>query len=79
MSTLTIRLPEDTAERLKSLARSREDEHEQVGGRIERPSPVRLVYRHPFSGAGGNLRDALTIFDRLDDEDRDAGKSRSLP
>ncbi|MBK1646932.1 toxin-antitoxin system HicB family antitoxin [Thiocapsa imhoffii] len=75
MSTLTIRLPDDTAERLKSLARS---QGMSVNTLVEELSAQALSAwdtENHFRAlaATGNLQDALAILDRLDAEERDAG------
>jgi predicted transcriptional regulator len=68
MSTLTIRLPDDTAERLKSMARSR---GLSVNKLIEELSAQALAAydtetRFRALAAQGDPRQALAILDRLD-------------
>lgn len=68
MSTLTIRLPDDTAERLKSLARSR---GLSVNKLIEEMSAQALAAfdaetRFRTLAAQGDTQQALIILDRLD-------------
>lgn len=68
MSTLTIRLPDDTAQRLKSLAQSRglsvnkllEEFSVQAIAAFDAESRFRAV------AASGSPEQALTILDRLD-------------
>ena len=68
MSTLTIRLPDSTAERLKTLARSR---GLSVNKLIEEMSAQALAAfdaetRFRTLAAQGNTAQALAILDRLD-------------
>lgn len=68
MSTLTVRLPDDTAERLKSLARSR---GLSVNKLVEEMSAQALAAwdtenRFRTLAAQGNVQQALAILDRLD-------------
>jgi predicted transcriptional regulator len=68
MSTLTIRLPDDTAERLKVPARSR---RLSVNKLIEEMSAQALTafdveLRFRTLAAGGDCQRALAILDRLD-------------
>jgi len=68
MSTLTIRLPEDTAERLKTLARSR---GLSVNKLIEELSTQALTAfdaetRFRMLAAQGDAQHALALLDRLD-------------
>lgn len=68
MSTLTIRLPDDTAERLKSLARSR---GLSVNKLVEEMSTQALAAfdvetRFRAMAAQGDPQRALAILDRLD-------------
>jgi predicted transcriptional regulator len=72
MSTLTIRLPDDTAERLKSLARSRGLSMNKL---VEELSAQALAAwdteKHYRSlAATGDIQQALAVLDRLDAEDR---------
>ena len=71
MSTLTIRLPDETAERLKALARSR---GLSVNKLVEQWSAQALAAwdtENHFRGlaAEGDAERALAILDRLDKED----------
>ncbi|TAL97990.1 MAG: ribbon-helix-helix protein, CopG family [Paraburkholderia sp.] len=68
MSTLTIRLPDDTAERLKTLARAR---HLSVNKLIEELSVQAITaadveMRFKALATGGDVSQALAILDRLD-------------
>lgn len=68
MSTLTIRLPDSTAERLKTLAQSR---GQSVNKLIEEMSAQALAVfdaetRFRTVAAKGNTSRALAILDRLD-------------
>ena len=68
MSTLTVRLPDDTAERLKSLARSR---GLSVNKLVEEMSAQALAAwdtenRFRTLAAQGDVQQALVILDRLD-------------
>ena len=68
MSTLTIRLPDDTAQRLKSLARSR---RLSVNKLVEELSTQAITafdveMRFKTLAATGNREQALAILDRLD-------------
>ena len=67
MSTLTVRLPDDTAERLKSLARSR---GLSVNKLVEEMSAQALAAwdtenRFRTLAAQGDMQQALAILDRL--------------
>ena len=78
MSTLTIRLPDDTAERLKQLARARGI---SVNKLMEEMSTQALASfdaetRFRAMAAQGNIRNALDILDRLDrEEDESSGNA----
>lgn len=68
MSTLTIRLPDDTAERLKTLARARKL---SVNKLIEELSIQAITasdveMRFKTLAANGDATQALAILDRLD-------------
>jgi len=72
MSTLTIRLPDNTADRLKSLAHSR---GLSVNKLVEEMSAQALAAwdtenRFRSLAAQGDLNQALAILDRLDDADK---------
>lgn len=71
MSTLTIRLPDDTADRLKALARNR---GQSLNKLIEEMSAQLLAAydtenRFRVMAAQGNVQQALSILDRLDEAD----------
>jgi predicted transcriptional regulator len=74
MSTLTIRLPDDTAERLKALARSRglsmNKLVEELGAQALSAWDTENHFR--AMAATGNVQQALAILDRLDAEDHAA-------
>ena len=72
MRTLTIRLPDNTADSLKSLARSR---GLSVNKLVEEMSAQALAAwdtenRFRSLAAQGDLNQALAILDRLDDADK---------
>ena len=72
MRSLTIRLPDDTAARLKDLARSRGQSMNKL---IEELSAQALAAwdteNHFRAGAAtGDVRAALAVLDRLDAADR---------
>ena len=72
MSTLTIRLPDDTAARLKALAHSRGQSMNKL---IEELSAQTLAAWDTEShfravAATGDVRPALAVLDRLDAADR---------
>ena len=74
MSTLTIRLPDDTAERLKVLAKSRglsvnkliEEMSAQAIAAWDTETHFRAI------AAKGNVKKALAVLDRLDRKDMKA-------
>lgn len=75
MSTLTIRLPDNTADRLKSLARSR---GLSVNKLVEEMSAQALAAwdtesRFRILTAQGDVQQALAILDRLDASAEAAG------
>ncbi len=74
MSTLTIRLPDDTAARLKSLARSRGLSINKLVEELSAQALAAWDTENHFRAvaATGDARQALAILDRLDAED---GKS----
>jgi predicted transcriptional regulator len=70
MSTLTIRLPDDTAERLKAMAKSR---GLSVNKLIEEMSAQAIAVwdtevHFRAMAAKGNVQKALAILDGLDDQ-----------
>ena len=77
MSTLTIRLPDDTAQRLKSLARSRGLSTNKLVEELSAQALAAWDTENHFRAlaATGNIGRALEILDRLDAEDELAGGS----
>lgn len=75
MTTLTIRLPDDTAQRLKSLARSRGLSTNKLVEDLSARALAAWDTENHFRAiaATGNVAQALTILDRLDAEDQRAG------
>lgn len=78
MSTLTIRLPDDTAERLKRLARSRGQSMNKLVEELSAQALAAWDTENHFRAlaATGDVRQALDVLDRLDRQD--APKSGSL-
>ncbi|GAB1395158.1 ribbon-helix-helix domain-containing protein [Rhodocyclaceae bacterium] len=74
MTTLTIRLPDDTADRLKSLARSRGLSTNKLVEELSARALAAWDTENHFRAmaANGNVAQALAILDRLDAEDRGA-------
>jgi len=72
MSTLTIRLPDDTAERLKSLARSRGLSMNKLVEELSAQALAAWDTEHHYRSlaATGDIQQALAVLDRLDAEDR---------
>ena len=74
MSTLTIRLPDDTADRLKALAHNRGQSLNKL--MEEMSAQVLAAYdtenRFRVMAAQGNVQQALAILDRLDGADAKA-------
>lgn len=68
MSTLTIRLPDDTAEGLKSLARSRGLSMNKLVEELSAQALAAWDTENHFRtlAATGNVSEALAILDRLD-------------
>ena len=68
MSTLTIRLPDDTAERLKTLARARKLSVNKLIEElsIQAITAADVETRFKALAAGGDRDQALAILDRLD-------------
>ncbi|WP_374236070.1 MULTISPECIES: CopG family transcriptional regulator [unclassified Thiocapsa] len=75
MFALTIQLPDDTAERLKSLARSRGMSMNRLVEEMSAQALSAWDTENHFRAlaASGDLQDALVILDRLDAEERDTG------
>lgn len=72
MSTLTIRLPDDTAQRLKALAKSRGLSTNKLVEQLSAHALTAWDTENHFRAlaATGNVSRALEILDRLDVEDR---------
>ncbi len=70
MSTLTIRLPDDTAERLKTLARSRKLSVNKLIEEltIQAITAADVEVRFKALAARGDMGQALAILDRLDEK-----------
>jgi predicted transcriptional regulator len=71
MSTLTIRLPDDTAARLKDMARSRGLSTNKLVEQLSAHALAAWDTENHFRAlaATGNVENALAILDRLDAED----------
>lgn len=71
MSTLTIRLPDDTAERLKALARSRGLSTNKLMEQLSAHALAAWDTENHFRAlaATGDVKRALAILDRLDAKD----------
>jgi predicted transcriptional regulator len=71
MSTLTIRLPDDTAARLKDMARSRGLSTNKLVEQLSAHALAAWDTENHFRAlaATGNVAQALAILDRLDAED----------
>jgi len=80
MTTLTIRLPDDTAARLKSLARSRGLSTNKLVEELSAQALAAWDTENHFRAmaATGDVKEALAILDRLDAEDDSASLS-ALP
>jgi hypothetical protein len=72
MSTLTIRLPDDTAERLKSMAQSRGLSMNKLVEQLSAHALAAWDTENHFRAvaATGNVRKALSILDKLDAAER---------
>lgn len=72
MSTLTIRLPNDTAARLKALARSRRQNMNTLIEELSAQALAAWDTENHFRAvaATGDVRAALAVLDRLDAADR---------
>ena len=68
MSTLTIRLPDETAERLKSLAQSRGLSMNKLVEQLSAHALAAWDTENHFRAlaATGNVAQALAVLDRLD-------------
>ncbi len=76
MSTLTIRLPDDTAERLKALAKSRGLSTNKLVEELSAQALAAWDIEKHFRAlaATGDVHRALAILDLLDAEDGQAGR-----
>ena len=72
MHTLTIRLPDDTAERLKTLAHSRGLSMNKLVEELSAQALSAWDTENHFRtlAATGDISQALAVLDRLDREDR---------
>ena len=72
MSTLTIRLPEETVERLKSLAQSRGLSMNKLVEQLSAHALAAWDTENHFRAmaATGDVNKALLVLDRLDEADR---------
>ncbi len=79
MTTLTIRLPDDTAQRLKSLARSRGQSTNKLVEDLSARALAAWDTENHFRSmvATGDVAQALAILDRLDADDRCAGAAQA--
>jgi len=75
MTTLTIRLPQDTAQRLKSLAKSRSLSTNKLVEEMSARALAAWDTENHFRAmaATGDIAQALAILDRLDAADHCAG------
>lgn len=75
MSALTIRLPDDTAQRLKALAKSRGLSTNKLIEQLSANALADWDTENHFRAlaATDNVKQALEILDRLDAEDRTKG------
>ena len=76
MSTLTIRLPDNTAERLKSLARSRGLSMNKLVEELSAQALAAWDTENRFRAlaATGDVAQALSILDRFDARDEARGR-----
>ncbi len=72
MSTLTIRLPDDTAQRLKALAKSRGLSTNKLVEQLSTQALAAWDVENHFRAlaASGDVSRALAVLDRLDVEDQ---------
>lgn len=72
MRSLTIRLPDDTAERLKDMARSRGQSMNKLIEELSAQALAAWDTENHFRAvaATGDVRAALAVLDRLDAADR---------
>ena len=74
MSTLTLRLPDDTAQRLKSLVQSRGLSLNNLAEQLSAHALAAWDTKNHFRAmaATGDVRKALAVLDRLDAADAEA-------
>lgn len=79
MSTLTIRLPDHTAERLKAMAKSRGQSLNKLIEELSVSALAAWDTENHFRAmaAGGDAREALKLLDRLDKKDSQDSRERS--
>jgi predicted transcriptional regulator len=79
MSTLTIRLPDETVQRLKSLAQSRGLSMNKLVEQLSAHALSAWDTENHFRAmaATGDVNEALAVLDRLDSADQDSGLSTS--
>jgi predicted transcriptional regulator len=79
MSTLTIRLPDETVQRLKSLAQSRGLSMNKLVEQLSAHALSAWDTENHFRAmaATGDVNEALAVLDRLDSADQDSGLSAS--
>jgi predicted transcriptional regulator len=77
MSTLTIRLPDETVQRLKSLAQSRGLSMNKLVEQLSAHALSAWDTENHFHAmaATGDVNKALAVLDRLDSADQDSGLS----
>ena len=77
MSTLTIRLPDETVQRLKSLAQSRGLSMNKLVEQLSAHALSAWDTENHFRAmaATGDVNKALAVLDRLDSPDQDSGLS----
>ena len=77
MSTLTIRLPDETVQRLKSLAQSRGLSMNKLVEQLSAHALSAWDTENHFRAmaATGDVNEALAVLDRLDSADQDSGLS----
>ncbi len=78
MSTLTIRLPDDTSERLKALARRRGLSLNKLVEELSAQALASWDTENHFRtlAATGDVQQALAILDQLDAEQADGGTEK---
>ena len=80
MSTLTIRLPDDTAQRLKALAQSRGLSMNKLVEQLSAHALSAWDTENHFRAiaATGDVQKALAVLDRLDEADAQASARPSV-